>query len=43
MIRHVRSRNFKALRDVDVEFDSPLFVLVGMNGSGKTSALRGIV
>ncbi len=42
MIHRAKFQNFKALRDVEVTFDSRLTVLVGPNGSGKTSVLRGI-
>jgi predicted ATPase len=41
MIHVVRFRNFKALRDVELELDR-LTVLVGPNASGKTSVLEGI-
>ena len=42
MIHRAKFQNFKALRDVEVTFDSRLTVLVGPNGSGKTSVLEGI-
>ncbi|MDY3552385.1 AAA family ATPase [Gemmata sp. JC717] len=42
MIRRAKFQNFKALRDVEVTFDSRLTVLVGPNGSGKTSVLQGL-
>jgi energy-coupling factor transporter ATP-binding protein EcfA2 len=42
MIHRAKFQNFKALRDVEVTFDSRLTVLVGPNGSGKTSVLQGI-
>src|SRR5262245_49305092 len=42
MITRARFVNFKALRDVEVPFDSRLTVLVGPNGSGKTSVLEGM-
>src|SRR5580693_6500617 len=41
MIHGVRFRNFKALRDVELDLDR-LTVLVGPNASGKTSVLEGI-
>lgn len=41
MIHAVRFRNFKALRDVELELDR-LTLLVGPNASGKTSVLEGI-
>jgi energy-coupling factor transporter ATP-binding protein EcfA2 len=42
MIQRAKFENFKALRDVEITFDSRLTVLVGPNGSGKTSVLQGI-
>ncbi|VTR90955.1 atpase : Uncharacterized protein OS=Chondromyces apiculatus DSM 436 GN=CAP_3565 PE=4 SV=1: AAA_21 [Gemmata massiliana] len=42
MIHRAKFQNFKALRDVEITFDSRLTVLVGPNGSGKTSVLQGI-
>ena len=42
MIHRAKFQNFKALRDVEVTFDSRLTVLVGPTGSGKTSVLQGI-
>src|SRR5436190_18041176 len=42
MIHRAKFQNFKALRDVEVTFDSRLTVLVGPNGSGKTSVLQGM-
>lgn len=42
MIHRAKFQNFKALRDVEVTFDSRLTVLVGPNGSGKTSLLQGM-
>lgn len=41
MIEHVEFRNFKALRDVSVDLER-FTVLVGPNGSGKTSVLEGL-
>jgi predicted ATPase len=41
MIHAVRFRNFKALRDVEIELDR-FTVLVGPTASGKTSALEGL-
>lgn len=40
MIERVRFKNFRALRSVEVGF-APLTVIVGPNGSGKTSVLEG--
>ena len=42
MIERATFRNFKALRNVDITFDSRLTVFVGPNGAGKTSVLQGI-
>jgi predicted ATPase len=42
MITWAKFQNFKALRDVEVTFESRLTVLVGPNGSGKTSVLRAL-
>jgi len=42
MIHRAKFQNFKALRDVEITFDSRLTVLVGPNGSGKTSVLQGL-
>jgi predicted ATPase len=42
MIHQIKFQNFKALRDVEVTFESALTVLVGPNGSGKTSVLQGM-
>jgi len=41
MIHSVRFRNFKALREVELELDR-LTLLVGPNASGKTSVLEGL-
>jgi len=41
MIHAVRFRNFKALREVELELDR-FTVLVGPNASGKTSVLEGL-
>jgi predicted ATPase len=38
MITRLRVKNFKALRDVDIEL-TPIHVLIGPNDSGKTSIL----
>jgi hypothetical protein len=42
MIHRAKFQNFKALRDVEITFDSRLTVLVGPNGSGKTSVLQAL-
>lgn len=41
MIRKASFRNFKSLREVDVEFER-FTVIVGPNASGKTSILQGL-
>ena len=41
MIRQVRFENFRCLRAVELSF-TPLTVLVGASGSGKTSVLEGM-
>jgi DNA repair ATPase RecN len=40
MIDQVKIQNYKSLKDVEMTFDSRLTVLVGANGSGKSSVLR---
>lgn len=42
MIEHVELTNFKALRDVHLDGLGRLTVLVGPNGSGKTSVLQAL-
>src|SRR5688572_16191800 len=42
MIRKIHIRNFKCLRDIDVEL-GPFNVLIGPNDSGKTSFLEAIL
>lgn len=42
MIEQATFQNFKNLRDVTIHFKTPLTVLVGPNGSGKTSILEGL-
>lgn len=41
MIRRFGVKNFKSLRDVELEL-TPIHVLIGPNGSGKTSILQAI-
>ena len=38
MIERLRVKNFKALRDIEIEL-TPIHVLIGPNDSGKTSIL----
>ncbi|MGE5297452.1 MAG: AAA family ATPase, partial [Solirubrobacterales bacterium] len=38
MIKRLKVKNFKALRDVEIEL-TPIHVLIGPNDSGKTSIL----
>ena len=42
MIKRLRVKNFKALRDVEIEL-TPIHVLIGPNDSGKTSILDALV
>jgi len=42
MIRKAKFENFKGLRDVEITFESRFTVLVGPNGTGKTSVLQGV-
>lgn len=42
MIRKAKFENFKGLRDVEITFESRFTVLVGPNGTGKTSVLQGL-
>ncbi len=41
MIKSASFRNFKSLRNVDIDFER-LTVIVGPNASGKTSILEGL-
>jgi predicted ATPase len=40
MITKARFVNYKTLKDVTIDFESPLTVIVGPNGCGKSSVLR---
>jgi energy-coupling factor transporter ATP-binding protein EcfA2 len=43
MLRRVRARNFKAIGDTGIDMELlPLTLLVGENGSGKSSILEAI-
>lgn len=42
MLSRLSIKNFKSLRDVEVEFSSKLNVLIGLNGSGKSTLLQGV-
>ena len=37
MLRRIQAKNFRCLRDVNVELDGSLHVMVGPNGSGKSA------
>ncbi|HEY7348434.1 MAG TPA: AAA family ATPase [Ktedonobacterales bacterium] len=37
MLRRVRIRGYKSLRDVEVRFDRPLSIIIGANASGKSN------
>lgn len=41
-IKHLKLRNFRGFESLDLDLDRPLTLLVGTNGSGKTSILRSI-
>lgn len=40
MLKRLRVKNFKLLRDVDIEFSYPLTVLIGPNAGGKSTVLE---
>lgn len=42
MIKRVQIKNFKSIKNLDVEFNRNLFVLAGQNESGKSSILEAI-
>ena len=39
MLRRIQARNYRCLRDLDIQLDRGLHVLVGPNGSGKSALL----
>lgn len=41
-IKRLKLTNFRGFESLDVDLDRPVTVLVGVNGSGKTSVLRAI-
>jgi predicted ATPase len=41
-LRRIRIRGFKALADVDLHVPSDILILIGGNGSGKSSVLRAL-
>ncbi|MEZ4408545.1 MAG: AAA family ATPase [Polyangiales bacterium] len=41
-VKRLRLENFRGFASLDLDLDRPLTVLVGVNGSGKTSVLRAI-
>ena len=42
-IEHVNFRNYRCFEDLDIDFHNRMTVIVGTNGSGKTSVLEGTV
>ena len=42
MLRRIQAKNFRCLRDVNIELDGSLQVMVGPNGSGKTALFDAI-
>jgi len=40
-LRRLKIKNFKSLKDVDIEFDH-LNILIGMNGAGKSTVLQAL-
>lgn len=42
MIKRVRVKNFKGIKDTSIDFNDRLFVLAGQNESGKSSILEAI-
>ncbi|MFO0563390.1 MAG: AAA family ATPase [Polyangiales bacterium] len=40
MLHRLRVKNFKLLRDVEIEFGNPLTVLIGPNAGGKSTVLE---
>lgn len=42
LIEKLTLRNFKCFEDIDVEFHPNMTVIVGINGSGKTSVMEGV-
>jgi DNA replication and repair protein RecF len=41
-VRNLQLKNFRCFKDVTVSFDSPLVVISGANGTGKTSLLEAL-
>ena len=40
MIKSIKVKNFKTLRDVEIPLDPKITVMVGANNSGKSNALQ---
>ena len=41
-IASVRLRNFRCFSSLDLDFESPIVLIHGLNGSGKTSLLEAL-
>jgi recombinational DNA repair ATPase RecF len=41
-IHNIKVKNFRALEDIYVEFDSKVNVIVGPNAAGKTTVLEAV-
>jgi predicted ATP-dependent endonuclease of OLD family len=41
-LRNIHIKNFRALEEINVDFDSPVNVIVGPNAIGKTTLLEAI-
>ena len=43
VLKKIRLKNYRCFKDIELEFDNELTVLVGENGAGKTTVLSAIV